>query len=185
MKDKKNILLLRLLIVAAFALTFYWVEFSPWSSQALAAYNNGYGTFDMKSYNAETVDAILSETQPEGFRIYDRYLLGDYFFILAFGSLQLMLTKIVYKRKPKDLLFKLTLLIPILRGIFDLFENSLLLYTLKTYPTLHPAAVQVSGLATRCKLFCIGLWIALLLVGICRRKNLSENTSASEQISHS
>ena len=95
----------------------------------------------MKSYNAETVDAILSETQPEGFRIYDRYLLGDYFFILAFGSLQLMLTKIVYKRKPKDLLFKLTLLIPILRGIFDLFENSLLLYTLKTYPTLHPAAI--------------------------------------------
>ncbi len=161
--------IIRISITIAFFLAFYWVEFSPWSSRALAAYNNGYGTFDMKSYNVESVTRVLMTMRPEGFRIYDLYLCGDYLFILAFGAFQLMLSMMLYKKLPHDLFYKLTLLIPILRGVFDLVENSLLLVILHSSSAIPVNAICISSIATRCKLTCIALWIILVLIGIIRR----------------
>lgn len=76
-----------IIALVAFTLTFYWVEFSPWSSQAVASYNNGYGTFDMKQYHVEDVTAVLGTMQKEGFTAYNRYLVGDSLFIVPYDFL--------------------------------------------------------------------------------------------------
>lgn len=57
MANKKN--WLKIVIVITFLISLYLVESSPWGSESVALYNEGYGTFDMKIYDAETVYSIL------------------------------------------------------------------------------------------------------------------------------
>lgn len=163
MKSKKWI---PIVIVLLFGISFYFVEFSSYSSSEIAKYNNGYGTFDMKTYDAEQVNQVLSNMKPKGFTVYRQYFVCDYVFILTFGALQLYLTYIVFtwvkSKKVKGIMYA----IPILRGIFDFVENTLLLLVLKHFPGAINSLVKVSNLATQGKLWCIRIWCATLLIGI-------------------
>lgn len=58
-----------LLSIVFFCITFYWVEFSPWSGRTLAKYNDGYGTFDMKQYDEKTVYEVIEHMKPKGIHI--------------------------------------------------------------------------------------------------------------------
>lgn len=49
-----------ILMIGLFLILLYWVEGGSWSSRAVAKYNDGYGTFDMKSYDVNTVEKVLS-----------------------------------------------------------------------------------------------------------------------------
>ena len=162
-KYKRWILLVEIIL---FMLTLYWVELSPLGSEALKQYNGGYGTFDMKSYDAATVEQILSIMQPQGFKLYMEYLVGDYLFILTFGTLQFTLLIMLYSWMKPSAVKKAILCVPILRGVCDFVENTLLCIILKTYPIFHPNLVRISSNATFLKLMLIKLWIILLLAGI-------------------
>lgn len=154
-----------LLAIVAFALTFYWVEFSPWSSKMVAEFNNGYGTFDMKQYNMEKVSQVLSTMEESGFSAYYRYLIGDYLFLLAFGALQIVITASVCKRGKGIYLKRAAIAAAIARGGFDLVENTMLLLILQGYPKISKWQITISSVATRMKLLCIPLWIVLVLIG--------------------
>jgi len=154
------------IIIIFFALTLYWVEYSPWSSAELAKYNNGYGTFDMKSYDSKTVYEVLNQTQPEGFTIYRLYLIGDYLFIAAFGALQMMLSLRAYQWTKKKSLIRLAIGVPVFRGICDLVENSIILFIINTYPENHNGLISIASIATTCKLVMIVVWLVMFLLGI-------------------
>ena len=73
-------------LILLFLLSFYLVSFGPFSSRALAKHNNGYGTFDMKKYNLETVQEVLSTMDREGFDMAGKYYLCDGFLLLCYLS---------------------------------------------------------------------------------------------------
>ena len=102
-----------MLLIALFGITLYLVEFSPYSSNELAKYNHGYGTFDMKAYDVEQVNQVLTNMEPKGFTVYRQYFVCDYLFILTFGALQFYLFYIVYafvkSKKIKGLLYVIQL----------------------------------------------------------------------------
>lgn len=152
--------------VLLFIITFYWVEFSPWSSTALQNYNNGYGTFDMKSYDANSVYMVLDQMSPKGFTIYENYLIGDFLFIIGFGGVQILLSLYVYKWAKAKWIRPIMIGVPVARGLFDIIENTLLFSVLLLYPMQHPIAVTIAGMATSIKLCMIGIWGGLLLLGI-------------------
>lgn len=154
-----------LLVILFFCITLYWVELSPYSSNELKNYNQGYGTFDMKDYNADRVYEVMEHMEPRGFHIYYGYMIGDYLFILAFGGLQFILSYQAYAWSKRDVLRKLALYVPILRGIFDFVENTLLLVVLHDFPILRTSLVDISSLATQGKLFMIQIWLLLVLSG--------------------
>ncbi len=92
MKKRRVVIVIVLLFIAA----FYWVEFSPWSSNALKVYNEGYGTFDMKFYDTTIVYKVLSTMKEEGVKLSYKYYIGDFLFVLAFGAFQIMLSLYAY-----------------------------------------------------------------------------------------
>lgn len=156
--------------ILLFAITLYWVELSPWSSTELAKYNNGYGTFDMKSYDVHTVYKVLDQMKPEGFIIYERYFIGDYLFILALGILQILILLRAFSWSKSRLLRLFIIFLPVARGLCDIMENSLLLNVLLTYPQKHEHVVTISSKATFMKLHLITLWLLLFLFGFIVKK---------------
>lgn len=159
------------IMVLGFLLTLYWVEGSSWGSKAVALYNEGYGTFDMKKYNTDIVEQILSIMKPEGYRTYYRYLAGDYLFILFFGSVQAMVSRFILPKNKTDnqaekMVYFSSIGFVILRGIADFIENTLLLITLVRYPVIHKGLTAMAACFTQIKLWCIRLWGATLLIGM-------------------
>lgn len=169
MENKKNnrrkntIVLLTVFVI--FASSLYLVEWSSIGATAVGQYNNGYGTFDMKSYSAETVSEVLQNMQPEGFHVYRQYFVADYFFVLTFGLLQILLLNSVY-RWTKQPIRKTLWIVPILRGICDVVENTLLLITLNSYPDIHAQLLEIASGATWLKLMLIRIWSVLFLAGL-------------------
>ena len=153
-------------LILLFILAFYWVEFSPWSSTALQNYNNGYGTFDMKSYDAQKVYTVLSYMEPQGFTIYERYFIGDFLIVIGLGGVQILLSLVAYGWAKGRWIKGVAIGVPIARGIFDVIENVLLLIVLLGYPTQYPDMIKIASMATTMKLDMIKIWIGLILVGL-------------------
>lgn len=164
-KDRNRKKMWLAILLFTFALSLYLVEWSPVGSEALKQYNGGYGTFDMKSYDAEIVAEVLTMMQPKGFLVYTVYFICDYFFILCFGLLQIVLAHRVWKRTVSLKVVKVLMLVPILRGICDIVENTLLLYVIHHSMEDCDILVSLASYATKAKLLLIGLWLVLLLTG--------------------
>lgn len=159
------------IIIVGFFLVLYWVEGSGWSSQAVAQYNGGYGTFDMKTYDVHVVETVLASMKAEGYQISYRYYMGDYLFVIFYGALQCMISQMIYhslktRIQLGNTLALLSIIIPIVRGIADIIENTMLVCTLMRYPTINKAMIEVATIATQIKLGCIKLWGVLVLTGL-------------------
>lgn len=163
MNKKRLVIIFSILF---FAGVFYWVEFSPWSSKALASCNGGYGTFDMKEYSKESVSEVLSHTSEEGFRIYNRYLIGDFIFIIAFGLLQLLIIKGIYTKNGLSKVKIIAYAIIIVRGLFDFIENCMLELIVNGYPKISANEIMIASTATKFKLICIGGFMVSVLFGL-------------------
>lgn len=159
------------IIIIGFFLILYWVEES---SQVVEQYNGGYGTFDMKTYDFQTVETVLASMSPEGYQISYRYYIGDSLFIVFFGLLQCMISRIVYHTLKSriqfvSILFILSIIIPILRGIADIIENIMLVHTLMRYPVINKSIIEIATIATQVKLGCIKFWVLFMIVGLLLR----------------
>jgi|LSQX01.3.fsa_nt_gb hypothetical protein len=169
---KKNLVwLFRIIIIIGFLLTLFWVE---GSSHRIAQHNGGYGTFDMKAYDAGIVETVLETMDSDGYKISYRYYIWDYFFILFLGLLQYMISRNIYhplksKIKVANLLLLLSIAILILRGIADIIENTMLLNTLMMYPTINKKMIEIAKFTTEIKLGCIKLWVLLMIIGLVMR----------------
>ena len=56
--------------------------------------------------------------------------------------------------------------VPIFRGICDIIENAILLWTLHTYPVINEMAISISAKFTMAKLMSIKVWILLVVIGL-------------------
>jgi len=164
-KHRLNVIGMTVLIIL-FALSLYIVEWSSIGSMAVGLYNNGYGTFDMKSYSPDIVRKVLSEMEPMGFDVYRKYFAADFFFVLTFGTLQTVLLSMAYRWvKNKKILYALCT-VPVLRGAFDTVENILLLNALNQFPEINERAVNISAASTELKLLMIKIWAVIFIIGI-------------------
>lgn len=170
MKNKKRFV--NTIIIIGFLCTLYWVEFSTCGSQAIAQYNGGYGTFDMKSYDTNGVDKVLSNMENEGLRRYYQYYFGDYLFILFFGLTQAIVSKNVCSKDgilKHMLVYRIGIGAILIRGIADFLENTLLLVTLIRYPSINGLVITSASICTQVKLCCIMVWIGSMIIGILKK----------------
>lgn len=142
------------------------IEVGPYSSKNLGKYNNGYGTFDMKSYDTNKVVQVLDNMQQKGFAIYRGYFVFDYLFIIVFGAVQIYLTSIAYGWCKNRKIVTMLSIVPVARGIFDLIENTLLLIVIQSYPNVLSQVITVASSATWLKLLMIRVWSAIFIIGI-------------------
>ena len=70
---RQNRIIIRVVIVVMFLISLYMTEAGFWGSQVVATYNGGFGTVDMKSYDAEVVRSALAPMGAEGLHVYRLY----------------------------------------------------------------------------------------------------------------
>lgn len=169
-------------ILLLFGISFYFVEFGPYSSRAVAEYN-GYGIFDMQEYNTRIVTDVLNRTDADCIRMENIYYAFDFLFILGFGLFQAYLPLILYPEKKKitEGSFVKQLIrsapipalicsgIGIARGFFDLIENGILLYVVNSFPSVNDGLITFCTYITEAKLFMIKLWILGFVAGVVYR----------------
>jgi len=156
--------LVRILVIFGFLFTLYWVEVSPWGCQAVAEYNAGYGTFDMKTYDVTVVEHVLEDMEEDGFRVSFLYYLGDYLFIIFFGATQAIISQSLCRKWKK--VYQVSMGIVFLRAMTDFIENTLLVFSLYQYPTVHRGMIMSASVCTQLKLWCIRFWLISLLIGV-------------------
>lgn len=162
----KNGIIIRVIITLLFFVTLYLVEAGFCGSTVVAKYNDGFGTLDMKYYDAKIVRSVLSSMSEKGIAVYRLYYLIDFIFIMLFGMFQIMLTNDVFSFKRSRLITFIIFGVPILRGICDMIENIIILWTLHTYPRINDLAISISAKFTSAKLMSIKVWILLIVIGL-------------------
>lgn len=162
----KNGIIIRVIVTLLFFASLYFVEAGFCGSSVVAKYNGGFGTLDMKHYDVKTVQNVLSSMNEKGISVYKLYYLMDFIFILFFGAFQLMLINDVFSFERSKLTTLIIFSVPILRGICDIIENIILLWTLYTYPKINELAISVSAKFTSAKLMSIKVWILLIVIGL-------------------
>lgn len=166
---RKDRIIIRVIVVVMFLISLYMTEAGFCGSQVVATYNGGFGTVDMKSYDAEVVRSALSPMGAEGLYVYKLYYLMDFMFVLCFGAFQIMLINDVFSfQKNRTVTIAITA-VPVIRGLCDIVENVILLVTINTFPQINETAISVSARFTQAKLLCIRIWVILILVGIILR----------------
>lgn len=162
----KNGIIIRVIVILLFIVSLYFVEAGFCGSSVVAKYNGGFGTVDMKHYDVKTIQNALSPMNEKGIAIYKLYYLMDFIFILFFGAFQIMLINDVFSFERSKFTTIIIFSVPILRGICDMIENVILLWTLYTYPRINELAISVSAKFTSAKLMSIKGWIVLIVIGL-------------------
>ncbi|MDO5559912.1 MAG: hypothetical protein Q4F95_09985 [Oscillospiraceae bacterium] len=103
-------------------------------------------------------------TDSTGMTLYYNYYICDFIFILAFGILQSLISKAIFKDR-KSVLFRHAVVLISLRALCDSAENILLINIIRSYPTLNDTAVKISSVISTCKFAFMGIWFAFLLAG--------------------
>ncbi|HEX3022295.1 MAG TPA: hypothetical protein VHP81_07880 [Lachnospiraceae bacterium] len=161
----KRTIIYWVIITCFFLIALYIVSGSPFSSNGVKKFNNGYGTFDMKSYDARIVHQVLGDMKEQGFTVYKQYLVCDFLFIFAYGAFQFSLTRAAFQTWKIGKLSWLLLGIPVARGIADAIENVLLWITLYTFPHENSTLINISSNFTFLKLSLIKVWVVLIIIG--------------------
>ncbi len=162
----------RLILIALFLVSWYFVELGPYGTREVAKYNEGYGTFDMKKYGVEDVWRVLGKMEETGLHVYRMYYLFDFIFVIFFGAVQCMLLLDLYRAWKHPVLFGILCLVPVFRGLFDCVENGILLHTLYHVETIRELPIRIASFCTQCKLWMIRVWILEVLIGMIGRGRL-------------
>lgn len=143
--------------------TMFLTEFT---AGLVAASNGGYGTFDMKRYNAEIYLEVMKKTTDFG--IYWKYYICDFLFLEALLQLQLGLIK-RFCRKERKLTGKILNIMAAARALLDSMENGILLYLIYGYPIADSFLADLCSLLTRIKFYLMGGWMfSFLILWVCR-----------------
>lgn len=157
---------IRIVVVIAFIISLYLVEAGPWGSEHIALCNEGYGTFDMKIYDAKVVYSILPKFSTEDISFVNKYYICDYVFIFCFFTLQYVISQVTYKNVKSQIPRQIFLAVAMIRGVADMIENAILLYIINSYPNQLKMLVSIASAVTQIKLRMIPLWAALLVIGV-------------------
>ena len=147
-----------------FIISLFLVESTWFGSANVAAYNDGYGTFDMKSYDIDSVYSVLEGAKEEYVGAAIKYYVVDYLFIIAFLNFQTVLGISACKGFRRKWPLGLLIVTSGGRAAADVIENTLLLLVIINYPSLHNWWVKLASYATHIKLAAIPIWVISYIV---------------------
>lgn len=155
----------RLKICLFFLLSIILMENSWFGQQNLEHITNGLRMIDMNFFNsADQIFKYLGNLGIQGRRAYKLLLAMDYIMIASFGLLQCSLLLALLRRIKANDTWKLIVLLPVLRGFFDLIETTLMLINTSLFNLRIEVLLKIVSFSTSAKW--IFLWVTLLAIGI-------------------
>jgi pheromone shutdown protein TraB len=120
-------------------------------------YDENFKLLDMQfRYNSNKVFYTFEKLGIDGRNAYYNYVILDYFFIICFFIVMFAITQ---RFVQNDILRRVLITFTLLRGIFDVLENILLILLMKQYPTQNILLANVCSWATTIKFTVMFLWI--------------------------
>ena len=130
--------------------------------RGIRKYDSSFRSPDMKfHYNAETISQAFDRLGENGKNLYRNYIILDFAFIACFLVVMITITNLLFlPGSIRTVLFTIC----VLRSLFDIIENSLLLLTLKNHPIIDKPFISICSCFTSLKFIMLYLWILALIV---------------------
>ena len=160
------------------------MQVGPYSLAKLTEASDGVGMLDMKfGYGDTLVYRIMENLGDAGRQLYIRILYIDFLFVIVFMLLQAILISVLLSDAKVGEIGHMLVLLPFVRSVFDILENSLLLAILTRYPLHNAGLIFPASLMTMLK-WIVSLAIILVIVMLCvmaLRRYIASSKSDSQK----
>lgn len=154
---------LTLVFTLGMALFYALMDFSRKSPRRLRVDEHEFHMPDMRfHYSADGLYAMLESVGAENLPLLRRYWRLDYGFIVCF--LGVMLSIDLNIDGPATTLYLLMGVAALLRAVFDVLENTLLLRVTRAMPARKYGLAATAGYVTSAKFVCLYAWVAMLFI---------------------
>ena len=159
--ESKKLLRRRIISIALFAFGLYLTLLSPFSERAVAAFNGGYGTFDLKKYNADVFVNVMNATS--NMSACWKYYICDFIFTLVFLNYMIQILN-GFNGKFINKVKAFSYVLAVIRGLLDMSENIILLNQIYSYPEINRMLIDACNAITRIKFHFMRGWIACFVL---------------------
>lgn len=122
-------------------------------------------TLDMKFYySPDMAYKIINNLGYQGTKSYIGFLISDFGVIIFLAVTQMLIIACLLKKLAKQEKRVPFYFPPIVRGIFDLFENTLIMIMLLNYPVTFPVAAGAAGVMTLLKWVSMAVTMAVIII---------------------
>ncbi len=169
--------ILRCMGIAGFLVCLILMYTTDIGERGLRKYDADFQLLDMRfHYAADDVGEAFADLGEDGIAVYQRFWILDFAFIACFLIVMLGITyKFVHCGRLRSILTACILA----RAVFDIAENSLLLYLSDAYPVCDALLATIGSWATTSKFIALYLWMAGIaaawLYPVIKRKMNHEN----------
>lgn len=112
-------------------------------------------------YRSDTVYDTFDKLGKEGRKAYQNYWILDFFFIVCFLTVQITVVNIIDKRSALRIIL---IMLSVLRGLFDVIENGILIYLIGKFPEQNNQLASFCSYMTTSKFIALYLWIIGIMI---------------------
>lgn len=124
--------------------------------RGIRKYDSTFRLLDMRfHYSSKEVLRVFEALEKEGRQAYQRFLILDFVFIFCFLTLMLVVTNLIFD---EQIIKRTFYVFCVLRAVFDIMENILLLILLYRYPVFHFNLARVCAWFTTMKFVMLYTW---------------------------
>ena len=161
--DNKKLVRNRIISFVLFVVALYLAELSPFSIQAVAKTNGGYGVLDMTKYSADVFVKMMNASKDMG--IYRKYYFCDFVFTAAFLNFMIQMVS-GFKGPVVQTIKILSYIVASIRGILDMLENSIMLNQIYSFPDVNNGLIDMCNIITRLKFHFMRGWFVCFIIMI-------------------
>lgn len=147
---------------AGFFIILFLMHFTNLGIRGIRSFDEEFQLFDMQlRYEPSRIFTSLEKLGIEGRNAYQSYLIMDYLFILCFLVVMAAITSRLFEKNSFRIV---ALALAFLRALFDVIENTSLIYLINNYPRESKVIATVCSYATTLKFISLFAW--LILIGV-------------------
>jgi hypothetical protein len=133
--------------------------------RGIQKFEPNFRLLDMRfHYNKEIIKQTFEQIEVGGRMAYQRFLMLDFIFIVFFLMTMISLSDTLRVSSSIKIILYMAC---ILRALFDIFENILLLHMLGQYPVLNSVLATTCSWITTFKFIMLYIWLIALGIQLC------------------
>lgn len=157
-------MIINILGIGGFFICIFIMYVSPYGIKAIRQYDEGFKLLDMRlRYNATALYDTFEKIGKMGREAYNKFLILDYIFITCFLIVMII---IAIKFANNTGVQYILVILASLRALFDILENSLLIYLMKIYPEKNNLLASICSWITTLKFISLYGFVLILILSL-------------------
>lgn len=154
--------MLKIIGVLGFIVCLLIMYLTDYGIPGIRKYDAEFETLDMQfHYNIQTVQNTFEKIGFDGRLAYNHFLILDYFFIICFLVVMIVLSKSVSNF---NIVLNTLYILCILRAVFDCLENTMIIFMMNKYPLFSENIANICSYMTTLKFIMLYSWITIFII---------------------